>query len=399
MLDALPERVVRYRLPDLVIVYCNVAWASYYGIAPPEAVGRPLVEFLSSHALDGLNAQLARLGPEHPILTDEEVRVERKSPDQWFEWVDQYVVTPTGPEIVAVGRDVTKRHSAELKLAESEARLRELADNAVDVVWRFVVDPAPHLDYISPSVERTLGYPPSFFLDDFSQFLGILDDHGRELIERATTGESLQNRVDFTFRHANGTIVIGETHTTFVSGGLQGMSRDVTELRHLQAELTALALRDPLTGLANRRLFNELVEAQLARMVRSGRPLAVAFLDLDGLKRVNDAYGHDAGDVVLCETARRLTSIVRDADVVARLGGDEFVIAFEPDDTDSADLLLRIDTALSAPIEISPTLSVCCPASVGIADTRTVGHHAGALLAAADDAMYASKRARSVVRG
>lgn len=394
MLDALPERVVRYRLPDLTIIYCNVSWARYYGIEPDQAIGHALTEFLSPSAKAGLAAQLGRLSADAPILSDEEIRSESRDDGQWFEWVDQYIVTPTGAEIVAVGRDVTKRHNAELKLAESETRFRDLADNAVDVVWRFVEQPEPHLDYVSPSVENTLGYPPSYFMDDFEQFLDVLDDSGRRMIEMAIKGEQLPDEFDLHFRNVNGEVRIGATLTTPVAGGVQGISRDVTELRRLQDELTALALRDPLTGLANRRLFNELLDAQLARLQRSGEPLAVAFLDLDGLKRVNDEYGHDAGDIVLCETARRLNAVVRDADVVARLGGDEFVIAFEPNAVDADELVHRIDAALSLPIELNATVSVRCPASIGVADTHRVGPHAGALLAAADEAMYASKRLR-----
>jgi diguanylate cyclase (GGDEF)-like protein len=196
------------------------------------------------------------------------------------------------------------------------------------------------------------------------------------------------------FRRADGSIRIGEAQTTVVPGGLQGVTRDVTELRSLQKKLADLALRDPLTGLANRRLFDELLEAGLARTHRSGRPLAVAFLDLDGFKAVNDMYGHDAGDIVLCETARRLLSVVRDAEVVARLGGDEFVIVYEPSGSSSIQFLSRIDRALTKPIAVSATVAVSCPASIGHADTRTVGRDAAALLAAADADMYDVKRAR-----
>jgi diguanylate cyclase (GGDEF)-like protein len=105
-------------------------------------------------------------------------------------------------------------------------------------------------------------------------------------------------------------------------------------------------------------MLNELLEAALARTQRTCAPLAVAFMDLDGFKLVNDTYGHDAGDVVLCETARRLLAIARSADVVARLGGDEFVIVYEPTGVGSDNLIPRIDLALSEPIEISDTLEV-----------------------------------------
>ena len=193
-----------------------------------------------------------------------------------------------GAEVLSIGRDVTERHIADSKLAASEARFRNLAEKSADVVWSFVSEPTPHFDNMSPSVENILGYPPSYFLDDFTRMLAILDDEGRTAIARALIGERILTRFDFHFRHADGSIVIGETQTTVIHYGLQGVSRDVTELRHLQCSVAALALRDPLTGLANRRLFNELLTADLARTQRSGIPFAVAFLDLDGLNNVND---------------------------------------------------------------------------------------------------------------
>ena len=394
MLDALPERVVRYRLPDLTIAYCNASWAAWYDLEPSEVVGRKLDEFLSADGKEGLALQLARLGPDNPLIADDVARVAPNAPGAWVEWVDRYLPGVDGAEVLAVGRDVTGRHIAELNLAESEARFRDLADKSADVVWRFLAEPYPHLDYVSPSVENVLGYPASFFLDDFTRFLSILDDNDRAAIARAMHGEPMPERCDFHYRHANGSIVIGEMQTRTIRGGLQGVARDVTELRQLQADLAALALRDPLTGLANRRLFNELLEADLARTQRSNMPLAVAYLDLDEFKCVNDTYGHDAGDIVLCETARRLLSVVRGSDVVARLGGDEFVIVFEPNDPESDNLVERIDVALRSPIQITDSVAVNCPASIGVADTRTVGREAAALLAAADAGMYQAKRSR-----
>jgi diguanylate cyclase (GGDEF)-like protein/PAS domain S-box-containing protein len=394
MLDALPERVNRYRLVDHVITYCNAAWATQYHVEPAQALGRPLDEFLSDDELDGLHSQLSILGPDNPILVDSVARAVHHAPGKWLEWADRYLIGPDGAEVLSVGRDVTGRHVAELKLAESEARFRDLADKSADVVWRFMIDPYPHFDYISPSIENILGYPPSYFVEDFNRMLKVLDDEGRTAIQRAFQGKQLLDQFDFHFRHANGSTVVGETRTTLITGGVQGVSRDVTELRQLQDSMAALALHDPLTGLANRRLFNELLEADLARTQRNGLPLAVAFLDLDGFKKVNDTYGHDVGDLVLCEIARRLVVTVRGTDTVGRLGGDEFVIVYEPNDANSHNLIPRIELALSEPIHVAPDIVVHCPASVGIADSRTVGHDATKLLAAADDAMYEAKRAR-----
>ena len=398
MLDALPERVIRFHLPDRSIIYCNTAWANQYHIEPAQAIGHRLDEFLQEDGAAGLRSQLALLGPDCPILVDSVARAAPNAPGEWVEWMDRYLIDEDGAQVLAVGRDVTRRHIAELDLAESEARYRDLADKSADVVWRFASEPFPHFSYMSPSVEKILGYPAAYFLEDFGRMLAILDDTGRSAIARAINGAHVLERFDFHFRHANGSLVIGETQTGVVRGGLQGVSRDVTELRQLQETMTMLALRDPLTGLANRRLFNELFDADLARTQRCGLPLAVAFLDLDGLKDVNDTYGHDAGDAVLCETARRLLSIVRDADVLARLAGDEFVIVYEPNDPNSDTLIQRVEAALSAPITIAPDVAVHCPASVGVADTATVGYDAHELLAAADRAMYKMKRGRRTTR-
>jgi diguanylate cyclase (GGDEF)-like protein/PAS domain S-box-containing protein len=394
MLDVLPERVIRFRLPDLTILYCNAAWANGHNVTPAEVIGRTMDEMLSPAGRADLELQLVRLSAETPLVADDTARPAPNEPGRWVEWVDQYLPSTDGAEVLAVGRDVTDRHVAELFLADSEARFRDLADKTADVVWRFFTDPYPHFDYMSPSVENLLGYPASYFLHDFNRLLDILDDAGREIITRSFDGEPMPMRYDLRYRCADGSTVIFESQTTDIPGGMQGVSRDVTELRNLQESLADLALRDPLTGLANRHLLNELLDAALARTERVGLPLAVAFLDLDGLKRVNDTYGHDAGDVVLCETARRLLSLARTADVVARLGGDEFVIVYEPTDVFSDRFIERIHDVLSSPVSVSESVFVSCTASIGHADTRTVGRAPATLLAAADRAMYKAKRAR-----
>jgi diguanylate cyclase (GGDEF)-like protein/PAS domain S-box-containing protein len=100
--------------------------------------------------------------------------------------------------------------------------------------------------------------------------------------------------------------------------------RDVSKRHDYEIELERLATHDPLTGLANRRLFDERLEQEMAGAIRHGRSLAVAILDLDEFKRVNDEFGHPAGDRALSDTARRLQRVLRRGDLLARVGGEEF---------------------------------------------------------------------------
>ena len=130
MLDVLPERVIRFTLPELTIVFCNDAWSAGHDLKPADVIGRTMDELLSPDALGDLHVQIGRLTPENPVATDDRARPAPNSPGRWVEWVDQLLPTADGAEVLGVGRDVTERHIAEVKLAESEARFRDLADNS-----------------------------------------------------------------------------------------------------------------------------------------------------------------------------------------------------------------------------------------------------------------------------
>jgi diguanylate cyclase (GGDEF)-like protein len=177
---------------------------------------------------------------------------------------------------------------------------------------------------------------------------------------------------------------------------MHGVIRDVTELRRLQAITTAQALRDPLTGISNRRRFDQLLHSELERTAQSGTALAVAYIDLDGLKQINDQHGHATGDIMLQESARRLERSVDRAEMLARLGGDEYAIIFEPTTISACQLRRRIGVLLAAPIVVSDTLTIECTASVGIAETTSAGRNADDLVAAADRAMYDDKHHRQL---
>lgn len=396
ILDLLSEPVNRYRVSDHVITYCNAAWAAQYGVDRCAVIGRCLDEFLSEDERAGLRSQLALLSPDRPVVTDDTARAVPGGSNRWFEWVDRYVPSASGPQVLSVGRDVTDRRSAERRLRESEARFRGLADNASDVVWRIRTAPTPHFDYMSPSVERIFGYPPSYFLHDFDRILDLAEGETRGLMVRLLRGDRVPDRFDLRLRHANGSTVVGETTAAIDRSGVHGVVRDVTELRRLQAATMAQAFCDSLTGIGNRRRFDQLIGSELERTSADGTPLAVAFLDVDGLKGINDRFGHEAGDTVLKETARRLKRVAEGvgAKLVARLGGDEFAIIFEPARTAADQLLIQIDEIMRTPIAVSDLDSVRCQLSAGVGSTASAGRRASDVLAAADRAMYHAKRGK-----
>src|SRR5687768_12281838 len=209
MLDLLPERVVRYRVSDRTIVYCNVAWAAGHDLRPVDVIGRQLDEILSPVERAGLMSQLATLDSENPRLADDKPRAAPNAAGQWVSWTDHFLPgADGGGEVFAVGRDVFGLHTAELGAAASETQFRKLADKSADVVWRFLIEPHPHFDYMSPSVEKVLGHPASYFLEDFSRFLDVLTPKTRALVDRAFEGFPLPEQCDFHYRAADGSTVI-----------------------------------------------------------------------------------------------------------------------------------------------------------------------------------------------
>ena len=177
-------------------------------------------------------------------------------------------------------------------------------------------------------------------------------------------------------------------------GGLVRTYTDITERRRSEQQVQFLARHDGLTGLLNRTAFNERLQALLAEAERSGQPLAVFYMDLDGFKLVNDTQGHAVGDALLVAVAGRLRAVLRDTDVVARMGGDEFAVIQTAVATNggAAGLANRVLAELSAPYQLDGTR---CSVGVSIGVARYPDHSADAdaLLRDADTALYRAKAA------
>lgn len=168
--------------------------------------------------------------------------------------------------------------------------------------------------------------------------------------------------------------------------------QDITAQRQLEEELRQAALYDPLTRLPNRRLLRDRIEHALGIRARRQTGVAVLFVDLDGFKEVNDSYGHEVGDEVLVEVARRLVDCVRGCDTLARYGGDEYVMLLEEllDREHAGAIGRRVLEAFTDPV---PTAvgNLAVSASIGI-HIATDADDYDALLRKADRAMYEAKR-------
>lgn len=169
----------------------------------------------------------------------------------------------------------------------------------------------------------------------------------------------------------------------------------VAELERSHAALREEATHDPLTGLANRRLFYDRLQQAIRHAHRYDEKIGILYVDLDQFKAINDQHGHHIGDAVLTEVARRLTTHIRDSDTVARLGGDEFVVLLEAV-TGHEDFLAaanKIRDALNTDRQV-PGLGILFTASVGMALFPEDGSNEDSLMRAADAAMYRAKNDR-----
>ncbi len=278
----------------------------------------------------------------------------------------------------------------------SEERFQEILRNASDAV--VVVDRSGLITYATPSTPAIVAGEPAALVGSAvtrvvqPEDAPLLREFLRTVRDRAWSGSTIACRSSSTPPRDLEVSVVDLLANDLVAGVVVTF-RDVTERLAFEAELSARALHDPLTGLANRALFNDRLDQALRRATRRHARPAVLYLDLDTFKAVNDTLGHTAGDQVLVEAARRLRTVLRPGDTAARLGGDEFGVLIE-DTTDAAEAVAvadRIRSALQAPFQVAGR-DLHVSASVGIVRSDSRTDDPVALLRNADIAMYEAKR-------
>jgi diguanylate cyclase (GGDEF)-like protein/PAS domain S-box-containing protein len=254
-------------------------------------------------------------------------------------------------------------------------------------------------EYVNPSFERITGIPRREALGSRRAIFGLEEADADAALAAAAAGGNWRGEI--AAARSDGESIIEEVTIAPVSGPggkpvrIVAVLRDVTERRRLQERLERLAHYDPLTALPNRALFFDRLEGAVARARREERRFALLFIDLDGFKAVNDGFGHDAGDYLLFEIARRLRVAIRDSDTAGRMGGDEFTVLLEniSKPEDAVAVADKIRASLVEPAVIPSGAKVSVGASVGIAVFPDDGDDGETVLKAADSAMYAIKLA------
>ncbi|HBN9743692.1 diguanylate cyclase [Pseudomonas aeruginosa] len=287
------------------------------------------------------------------------------------------------------------------RLEHSEARDRAILQSMRDGYFEMDVDGV--ILTVNPALCQLLGQTRETLIGHpYYELLGEDDlARARQPFQRA-----MQSGAGKTFaiplQRADGSLGYFEATVSLIHDlqgelrGYRGIVRDVSDQIAYQQQLLEMAYRDPLTGLGNRKAFDEQLGQALLRAASGGSELALLYLDLDRFKEVNDRFGHDIGDALLRTVAERVRSTLRQPDKAYRLGGDEFAVLLEDSQENNPQRLAeRLLAALVQPIALNGERIDFVTPSIGIALYPRHAGDAEGLVRAADSAMYEAKRQRN----
>jgi diguanylate cyclase (GGDEF)-like protein/PAS domain S-box-containing protein len=288
-----------------------------------------------------------------------------------------------------------ERNRAEKELGRSEARYRALAGNLSYGICRCGLD-GRFLE-VNEAIIRMLGCESRDELLALDVACDIIQDPGRRarLLGRSAT-DTLLDPIEIEWKRKDlSTLKVRLSGREVLSerGELEAyevIAEDVTKQRELEDHLRRQAASDPLTGLANYRRLVDVLDMEIKRSERTGREFAVLLFDLDGLKSINDRFGHITGSQALCRVADVLSFCCRDIDTAARFGGDEFALVLPETSAQAAELVGRRICESVANDGKGPRLSI----SVGAAVYPLHGENIESILSVADSAMYSMKQQR-----
>jgi len=311
-------------------------------------------------------------------------------------------------DITTLKRQQRETLAAEQRLRDSEARFRLLADNSSDII--LLVDAALAVRYASPAVGEMLGWPADQLTG--RAFATLLHDEDREAFVarhfHAGAQSSGEGQQLFRAQRRDGALVWVEARVRALAHGAGAVEyvcnlRDATQRRRAEdalaaanAELAALAATDALTGLANRRQFDAMLNKEWYRALREHGSLALLMIDIDHFKPVNDLFGHQLGDAFLARVARLLRDNARRAgDVVARYGGEEFTVILPGTQAPAALELAESARRTVAAHDFADLVAggYHVTVSIGVSAAKPEGGRGATMLVqAADAALYQAKR-------
>jgi diguanylate cyclase (GGDEF)-like protein/PAS domain S-box-containing protein len=309
--------------------------------------------------------------------------------------------------VLGFAENITERKRAEKELYESRQMLQLILDTIPERVFWKNLDSAylganrqlieeAGLEHVGQLVGKTDGDLP------WSEFAERYRAEDLRVLQSGTAEFNVQQRLE----RPDGSVSwfeVDKVPLNDSSGavvGLLGVARDITEHKRMEAELVRRAHYDSLTGLPNRALFYSELQQAIKRAPRRQGVLALLYFDIDRFKLINDTFGHDVGDVVICTFGARVRGVLRESDFVARLGGDEFVLIAEDlaSRADAAAVAEKLLSAMRTPFAVGDRTHEVST-SIGIAFLDK-GMSVEELIKAADEAMYEAKRSgRNCFRG
>ena len=304
-------------------------------------------------------------------------------------------------------RQLLERQRIATVLTAKEADFRLLAEESSDMVMRIAFD--ERILYVSPACLRIVGWSAEQ-LRGTPALAGVNPEdlpHVQKTVEELKAGEVEEAKVIYRTRHRSGGEIWLESAlratrdvATGRISGVVAISRDMTERKGLEDKLATLARQDGLTGLANRRHFDEKLQEEWRRAAGDETPLSLLMVDVDNFKKFNDQYGHQAGDACLKAVAKAISAEARrPADLAARYGGEEFVLLLpNTDEVGCASVAARLReslVALNMPHALNPPtkrVTFSAGGATGWPGADSANNHPS-LVAAADRALYAAKHA------
>ena len=412
--DALRESEERYRVlvenaSDIIfrtdvhgqLTFVNPAMIHVTGYEKDELIGRRYTILIRpdmrDHALKFFGRQMVKglqnTYSEYPIIT-------KDGKNLWFGQNTQLIVNDgkvTGFQVVS--RDITGLKRMEEKLRFEEQRFRAFVEHASDMIA--LVNPEGVILYVNPAIESILGYKPEERIgangseivhpDDVKALADVFNTLSSDTSSPVINGELRLRHKDGSWRTL---VAVGSNlvNNNVVEAIIINY-RDITERKKAQEQIQYMATHDLLTDLPSLRFAKDRLFVALSMARRYKKAVAVMFIDLDGFKDVNDTLGHDAGDYVLKQVARRLLSCVRETDTVSRVGGDEFlIIATEINVPENvAQIAEKVIHLVSQPIIFSGR-QAAISASIGIALYPDDDTDMDQLIKKADEAMYRVKK-------